>query len=110
MSNYGLHFNAPKNFKNGRLIGNRYRVGDLVLLISCGIISALSLIIYISVMHGRDLFLVVMMFVPAALAYVLTLPSGGVYHNNMELLKMLLYYNRSKHSYQWEGIYKYDEK
>lgn len=109
MSDYGLRFNAPKNFKNGRLIGNRYRISDLILLIVCGIASALSLIIYISVLQGRNFVIVVLLFVPAALGYVLTLPSGGVYHNNIELLKIIFAFNTSKKTYKWEGIYKYDE-
>ena len=48
MDDYGLRFNAPKNFKNGRLIGNRYRIIDLVIVLAGASLSALSLILYIT--------------------------------------------------------------
>ena len=73
MDDYGLRFNAPKNFKNGRPA-------------------------------------VVTMFIPGALCYVITLPTGGVYHNNMVLLQVLIRFAKARKNYLWEGIYKEDNE
>lgn len=110
MDDYGLRFNAPKNFKNGRLIGNRYRIIDLVIVLAGASLSALSLILYISFLHGHSLPAVVTMFIPGALCYVITLPTGGVYHNNMVLLQVLIRFAKARKNYLWEGIYKEDNE
>ena len=100
MDDYGLRFNAPKNFKNGRLIGNRYRIIDLVIVLTGASLSALSLILYISVLHGHSLPAVVTMFIPGA----------RVYHNNMVLLQVLIRFAKARKNYLWEGIYKEDNE
>ena len=87
MDDYGLRFNAPKNFKNGRLIGNRYRIIDLVIVLAGASLSALSLILYISVLHGHSLPAVVTMFIPGALRFA-----------------------KARKNYLWEGIYKEDNE
>ena len=52
-------FNAPKNFKSGRLILGRYRWIDLILLLSGILISLLSMIIYVGTLRQNNLLVVV---------------------------------------------------
>lgn len=103
-------FNAPKNFKSGRLILGRYRWIDLILLLSGILISLLSMIIYAGTLRQNNLLVVVVLFLPAAITYTLTMPTNGVYHNNLEFLRLLRKYSKSKRTYIWEGIYKEDDE
>ena len=43
-----MRFVAPRNFKQGRLIMNQYRVSDLILLAVCTAFSFIFTIIYLT--------------------------------------------------------------
>lgn len=105
--NEAMIFNAPKNFKQGRLILNRYRPIDLTVLLICSAVSLVSIIFYVSVLQGSFVPLIVLMLVPAGLSFVLTMPLG-IYHNCYVFLKTMLLFNTKNHTYLWEGIYKDD--
>lgn len=102
-----MRFIAPRNFKQGRLIMNRYRISDLILMIVCSTFSLIVNIIYLTNSGKADLRIVVLIFIPGAMAYLLTMPCG-IYHNNMEFLITLIRFYRSEKEYIWEGVYKDD--
>ena len=48
-----MRFVAPRNFKQGRLIMNQYRVSDLILLAVCTAFSFIFTIIYLTNVDRR---------------------------------------------------------
>jgi hypothetical protein len=100
-------FTAPKNFKQGRLIMNRFRLSDLLLVVAGAAISVLGMIIYVAVLEQFNLIMFVILLLPAVITFFLTL-SAGIFHNNLEFMKIVLKYSLSNKNYIWEGIYKHD--
>ena len=102
-----LSFNAPKNFNKGSLIMGRFRMSDLMILIAGSLFTFITLVLYVGVMNGRSVPLALLLFLPGAVTYVLTM-SCGIYHNNLEFIRVLMHWRKSQKTYIWEGIYTYD--
>lgn len=101
-------FTAPANFKQGRLIMSRFRKVDLAAVIICSGFSLVSVMVYVSMSRIINIGIVIAMLIPAALAYVLTLPCG-MYHNQWLWMKSLISFGTHNNTYQWEGIYRKDD-
>lgn len=102
-------FYTPNNFKNGRLIFNRYRVIDIVVFIVALIVTFLMIILSITQFSIYNPIIIALMVFPAGVAFFLIQPFG-VYHNFLEYFKLLYLFKSSKRNFLWEGIYKYEEK
>lgn len=100
-------FTSPRNFKQGRLIMNRFRLSDLIMLVFGAVFSFLGVIIYIGFLNRFNIWIILLLLLPAVITYFLTTPAG-IYHNNLEFLKVILHFAFSNKRYIWEGIYKHD--
>ncbi|BET21938.1 hypothetical protein [Solobacterium moorei] len=105
--NKQIVFTSPRNFKYGRLIMNRFRLSDLIIVIAGVVFSFLGLIIYVGFLSQFNIWIVLLLLLPAVITYFLTLPAG-IYHNNIEFLKVIVRYVMTNKKYIWEGIYKHD--
>ena len=100
-------FNAPKNFKQGRLLFNRFRPVDLAVNIGCVCFSLLSTLIYLTKYEDISIQIVLLFIAPAVLSLCLTIPCG-VYHNILTALVNEIKFQTKNNTYIWEGIYKDD--
>ena len=104
-----MDFHAPKNFKRGRLIANKYTIADLIIA-SAGIILSLAMEI-IFLLNIKDnmkinLFVAILLLIPAGIAVLFVVPNG-IYHNifTFAVLKIM---NLSQHrKYIYGGIRQY---
>mgnify|MGYP003188502398 CR=1 FL=1 len=85
-------FTSPRNFKQGRLIMNRFRLSDLIMLIFGAVFSFLGVIIYIGFLNRFNIWIILLLLLPAVITYFLT----------------TLHFAFSNKRYIWEGIYKHD--
>lgn len=102
-----MEFNVPKNFKRGRLIQNRFRKIDILILILGILLSVILLIVALSVFKIRQLFWIIPCVLPGLISGALISPFN-MYHNILEYFRLLFMYINSPKRYIWEGIYKYD--
>lgn len=100
-------FTTPKNFKKGKLIANQFRWIDIIILAGGTLISVAGILICFSVFEGRSWLLLLVLLIPIASGFVLTLPLG-IYHNVLEYLRMVFESRGKQKEYTWEGIYRYD--
>jgi hypothetical protein len=104
-----MSFNCPKNFKQGRLIANRFRWIDLIIAGIGIIFSLIAIMTYITAFSGRSAYIVCALLLPGVLTVVLISPAG-IYHNVLEFLIMMIRYLMSDRYYIWGGIYKNDSE
>lgn len=102
-----MTFNCPKNFKQGRLIANRFRWIDIIIAAIGITFSLIAIMTYITVFKGRSAYIICALLLPGVLTVVLISPAG-IYHNVLEFLIMMIRYLLSDRYYYWGGIYKND--
>ena len=106
-------FIAPKNFKRGRLIANKYTVIDLIIAISGVIISLIFEVMFLigmlSVDIAKNLFLAILFLIPAGISVLFVVPNG-VYHNIFTFIVLSIMEMFSHKSYIWSGIYNVSNK
>ena len=104
-----MTFNAPKNFKRGRLIANRYTISDLIIA-SAGVVLSLVLEIFF-LLNIRDnakinLFVAILLLIPAGIAVLFVVPNG-IYHNIFTFLLLKIMNLRQNRKYIYGGIIYY---
>jgi len=104
-----MTFNCPKNFKQGRLIANRFRWIDLIIAAIGITFSLIAIMTYISAFHGSSAIIICALLIPGVLTVVLISPAG-IYHNVLEFLIVMISYLRSEKYYIPGGIYKNDSE
>ena len=100
-----MQFIAPKNFKNGRNILNRFKIPDLVFLVATCSLSFIFSIMYVFLAENKSIIIISLFILPPAIAYLLTM-SFGIYHNVLTFLRIIFKFVRSNKKYYWEGIIK----
>ena len=107
-----MMFPAPKNFKRGRLIANRYTVSDLVIA-SAGIFLSLAMEIIFLINIKDDmklnLFVAILLLIPAGIAVLFVVPNG-IYHNIFTFLMLKIMNLRQQKKYIYGGIRQYVSK
>lgn len=104
-----MNFYSPNNFKNGRLIFNRYRKEDLFIFSVALAFSLLAIIMSINVLKIYQPIILVIEILPAGLAFFLIQPLG-IYHNFLLYGFCVKNYLKRQKNYKWEGIYNYEIK
>lgn len=104
-----MEFQAPRNFKQGRLIFSRFRPIDLAFFIGTTLFSILAIIIYCNSFEEINVVVILLLAIPCALGFTLTLPAS-LYHNSLVLISQSIHFLITNHTYVWEGIYKDDGK
>ena len=102
-----MNFVAPKNFKRGRLIANKYTITDL-LIAGAGILVSLGLeILFLTRMLSSsvslNLALSIAFFIPAGIAILFIVPNG-IYHNIFTFGLLFLHELFSPKDYIWKGV------
>ena len=102
-----MEFNAPKNFKRGRLIANRYTVIDLCIAAAGISVSFfLELFFFLNLVSkgvARNLFFVILFLMPAGVTLLFIVPTG-IYHNIFTFLELKLLTSRLPKVYIYEGV------
>lgn len=102
-----MTFFAPKDFKKGRLIMNRYRKIDILIVLVFAIITIPTMLISLtSETVNIPLFflsLTILIFV------VFFVQPFHIYHNFLVFFSLLYRYFRREKKYIWYGIVKYQE-
>lgn len=101
-----MKFYTPNNFKNGRLLFNRFRNIDLTIVCVLGGLSVVSFLGYIQFARKVNLLILLATIIPGAIAFILTIKLT-IKHNYMEYLWLKYQYKRSKQHYVWEGVYRF---
>jgi len=104
-----MNFYSPNNFKNGRLIFNRYRIQDLILFCISLIFSILAVIITLNQFKLYHPVILVLEILPACVAFFLIQPLG-VYHNFLLYGICAYQFFKRERNYKWEGICTYEIK
>ncbi|MBQ6217187.1 MAG: hypothetical protein IJK53_07360 [Erysipelotrichaceae bacterium] len=108
-----MEFNAPKNFKRGRLIANRYTIIDLcIAAVGISISFFLELFFFLNLLSkgiARNLFFAILFLVPAGIALLFIAPAG-IYHNIFTFLELKLMTVRLPKVYIYEGVRYYGSK
>lgn len=102
-------FPAPKNFKRGRLIANKYTIADLVIA-AAGIILSLVLevIFLLNIRENAkvNLFVAILLLIPAGIAVLFVVPNG-IYHNIFTFLVLKIMNLGQRKRYIYGGIRQY---
>lgn len=109
-----MKFYAPKNFKRGRLIANRYTIKDLIIASTGATISLIAEIIFLLNVKDNtefNLFMAMLLLLPAGIAILFVVPNG-IYHNifTFMLLKIMNLGTRRKYIYGGVRSYVSEEK
>ncbi len=102
-----MEFNAPKNFKRGRLIAGRYTVADL-LIAGGGILLSFLLELFfflnlLSVGVARNLVFAILFLIPGMISILFILPAG-IYHNVFTFLELKIITAGRPKTYIYEGV------
>lgn len=102
-----LEFIAPRNFKRGRFLFNRFRPIDVGIW---AVLLVVTFIVFIAYMSGErwNVGIVILIWVPAMVCTFLLIPFGQIYHNMLFAIRCAWNYYKAKHNYYWEGVYKYE--
>ena len=104
-----MRFPAPKNFKRGRLIANKYTIADLVIA-AAGIILSLVLevIFLLNIRENAkvNLFVAILLLIPAGIAVLFVVPNG-IYHNIFTFLVFKIMNLGQRKRYIYGGIRQY---
>ncbi|MBQ4595829.1 MAG: hypothetical protein IJB14_02555 [Firmicutes bacterium] len=104
-----MRFPAPKNFKRGRLIANKYTIADLVIA-AAGIILSLVLevIFLLNIRENAkvNLFVAILLLIPAGIAVLFVVPNG-IYHNIFTFLVLKIMNLGQRKRYIYGGIRQY---
>ena len=98
-------FIAPKNFKRGRLIGNKYRIIDLVIACTLILISVVLVLTYV-LNSGKNIIVIMIMLLPALAAGLILIPLG-FYHNLVQRIILWINFMASRKVWKWQGTYWY---
>lgn len=102
-----MTFIAPKNFKSGRLLANKYTWFDVGLLcigmIATIILEALFVLIFISDNAVLNAVLFVLFAMPEVIIFGLVQPNG-IYHNFLTFFELMFMDISSPKTYIWGGI------
>ncbi len=102
-----MDFIAPKNFKSGRLLSNKYTWFDLGLLtigvIVSVVLEALFVIFFLSDNLIINIAVVSLLALPAIIVFGLVQPNG-IYHNFLTFFRLLIIHIGSPKTYIWGGL------
>ncbi len=104
-----MQFAAPKNFKRGRLIANKYTVTDLIIAISGMIFSLVAEIVFLLNIKDNmkiNLLTAILLLMPAGIAVLFVVPNG-IYHNIFTFLVLKIINLRHRRKYIYGGIREY---
>lgn len=96
---------APKNFKRGRLIGNKYRPIDLVIAFSLITFSVITVLSY-AIGGGSNFIVVVILLIPCLVAALILVPLD-FHHNLIQRILLWVLFISRHNKWTWQGIYHY---
>lgn len=109
-TNMEATFIAPRNFKNGRFLFNRFRTIDAIMWCIALVMTFVIFVLYMLNAKTVHLLFIFIIFLPLAGYSFLLIPLGHIYHNMFFWIRCGLRYLSRRRAYYWEGVYKYDPK
>ena len=107
-----MDFIAPKNFKRGRLIANKYTVFDLMIAgIGIGASFIMEIIFLLNLTGNMRLNItaVMIMALPAGIGLLFVVPDG-IYHNIFTFMELKIMNLKKRKKYIWGGVRTYGEE
>ena len=108
-----MWFTAPKNFKSGRLLSNKFTYIDLAVMVLGMILSIVLISIFIIYFLQDSVFLnmvfVLLFTLPGILSFALVQPNG-IYHNFYTFFYLLFIDIASVKEYVWGGLMRNEYK
>lgn len=104
-----MTFPAPKNFKRGRLIANKYTIADLVIAAAGIILSLIMEVIFLLNIRENakfNLSVAILLLIPAGIAVLFVVPNG-IYHNIFTFLVLKIMNLGQRKRYIYGGIRQY---
>ncbi len=104
-----MTFPAPKNFKRGRLIANKYTVADLAIAAAGIVLSLVLEVIFLLNIRENlkvNLSVAVLLLIPAGIAVLFVVPNG-IYHNIFTFMLLKIMNLRQRKKYIYGGIRQY---
>ena len=104
-----MRFPAPKNFKRGRLIANKYTIADLVIAAADIVLSLVMEVIFLLNIRENakvNLFVAILLLIPAGIAVLFVVPNG-IYHNIFTFLVLKIMNLGQRKRYIYGGIRQY---
>lgn len=98
-------FTSPKNFKKGRLILNKYRASDLIVISVATVITLIVVLSYLT-FDGKNFIFVLIALLPLGIILLLFTTPSAFYHNLFTFLEQFFIFHKNKRSYIWKGIYR----
>ncbi len=102
-----MNFTAPRNFKRGRLIANKYTIIDLLIAAAgAGMSLFLEILFLTTTVSGSaaaNLIKAIVFLLPAMIGVLFVIPLG-IYHNVFTLLLLFLGKLKKPKYYIWKGI------
>lgn len=106
-----MYFTAPKNFKSGRLISNKFTWVDLAVMILGLLLSIVLISLYIIYFLNKNLLInlafLLMFTLPGILSFALV-QSNGIYHNFYTFFYLLFIEITSAKNYIWGGLNRHE--
>ncbi|MDO4189769.1 MAG: hypothetical protein Q4D29_12370 [Lachnospiraceae bacterium] len=110
-----MQFVAPKNFKRGRLIANKYTLFDIGIAGGAVFASVVMIVLYLTSLENVDgsntavdMIKLIILMIPAGLGLMFIVPSG-IYHNIITFFTLMFMDQTSRKNYVWGGIYSHVE-
>ena len=104
-----MTFPAPKNFKRGRLIANRYTIADLAIAAAGIVLSLVAEVIFLLNIRENakiNLSIAILLLIPAGIAVLFVVPNG-IYHNIFTFLVLKIMNLGQRRKYIYGGIRQY---
>ena len=104
-----MTFPAPKNFKRGRLIANKYTIVDLVIAAAGIVLSLVMEVIFLLNIRENakiNLTVAILFLIPAGIAVLFVVPNG-IYHNIFTFMVLKIMNLGQRRKYIYGGIRQY---
>ena len=104
-----MTFPAPKNFKRGRLIANKYTISDLAIAAAGIVLSLVTEVIFLLNIRENakvNLTVAILLLIPAGVAVLFVVPNG-IYHNIFTFLVLKIMNLGQRRKYIYGGIRQY---
>ncbi len=104
-----MEFIAPRNFKRGRLIANKYTVADLIIAAAGITLSFASEVIFLINLNGNiktNLSIALLLLIPGGIGVLFVVPNG-IYHNIFTFFVLKFMNLGQRRKYIYGGIKRY---
>ncbi|MEG0292605.1 MAG: hypothetical protein RR598_08445 [Anaerorhabdus sp.] len=104
-----MKFRTPNNFKMGKYVLRRFRIGDIILIAGSFTFTLFAIIFYVTNAQQINIPIIILLLVPGGLSLLLT-SNLPIFFNFLEYIKFAIKYLKSEKNYYWAGIYQFEHR